>query len=1082
MKRLMVLLAVLSAIFSACTQFDDSELQDRLEQMEGQVLKLEELCRQMNTNISSLQSLVSALENQDYITDVSPLVKDGVEIGYKIKFVKSPSIIIYHGGDGSDGESGNVPTIGVRQDSDGIYYWTIDGEWLLDKDGKKVKAVGKDAENVEDMPEVDEEDIIIPEMRVEDGCWYVSYDKGLTWEKVGRADGGVFKEIKAAGSDVVFTLFDDTEIVIRKAQPLSITFKEGDLLVMTENSTRDINYSVSGNIDEVNVDILTSGHVKARVIFDGSEGCIQVMTGDVVDEYSKVVLFISDGYRTIVRTLLFEDARIEVVDGSVKQIGDEGGDLTLEYASNVPCEVVVPDDVSWISVVSTKAMEEHSVVVRVAPNYGKFRSAEVVIRFDEGTETVFTIKQGDPFIEEQREILIEFYKATNGDNWNVKHNWCSDKPLSQWYGVMCDSKGYVTSLTLRSNNLLGDFSECIGKLSKLESIDFDDNTLMGSIPASLFSLKNLKALNLQRNPLTGDFPVEIGNLESLETLVIGLTDISGSLPSSISNLKNIKYVYLAGNNLSGSIPPEVSVLMDAPYFRIEGNYFTGKIPDEVLNHPNWKYYWTTILDQQTELDISGIKIPAPEFRMNDIDGNFIDSKEVYANNNYTVLYWLPASYIDTEERVAGNLRDRYEEYQSKGVEVISYSDSDDLGNVLHLFAKLDIPWRHIGVNLYPSMPWIPFFLVVDRNENIVYYGPGEREFYEAFDKLVGATEMYESTDYSRDGRVRQLQVAGQGKGINIVIMGDAYSDRLLADGTYDRDINRAYEAFFSEEPYKSFKDFFNVYQVDVVSRNEVYWTGASTALGTWFGSGTLVGGNDQAVYSYANKAVAAELVNDAMAVVVMNKDAYAGTCYMYDASKGDYGDGAAVAYFPASSDVETFAALMHHEAGGHGFAKLADEYVDNKSQIPQSEIDAVLKRAVYGWWKNVDFTSDLSSVKWSHFISDDRYADEGLGAFEGGLTYKLGVWRPTENSIMRYNTGGFNAPSREAIYYRIHKLAFGESWEYDYEEFVEYDAINRNKTTKSANYVELPNNLEPLAAPVVYNHSWSEAVNMNNKN
>lgn len=102
---------------------------------------------------------------------------------------------------------------------------------------------------------------------------------------------------------------------------------------------------------------------------------------------------------------------------------------------------------------------------------------------------------------------------------------------------------------------------------------------------------------------------------------------------------------------------------------------------------------------------------------------------------------------------------------------------------------------------------------------------------------------------------------------------------------------------------------------------------------------------------------------------------------------------------------------------------------DYVSQIKEQQTN-------WGWWKNVDFTSNPLETRWSHFINDTRYANEGLGAYEGGLTYWNGVWRPTENSIMNTNTGGFNAPSREAIYYRIHKLAYGDSWEYGYEEFV----------------------------------------------
>ena len=129
----------------------------------------------------------------------------------------------------------------------------------------------------------------------------------------------------------------------------------------------------------------------------------------------------------------------------------------------------------------------------------------------------------------------------------------------------------------------------------------------------------------------------------------------------------------------------------------------------------------------------------------------------------------------------------------------------------------------------------------------------------------------------------------------------------------------------------------------------------------------------------------------------------------------------------------------------------------------------------YGWWKNIDFTSDTSTILWAKFISDARYANENLGAYEGADTYWNGVWRPTENSIMRYNTGGFNAPSREAIYYRIHKLAYGDSWTYDYETFVEYDAINREATTTTQS-ASRPMIYKPTAPPVVMNKNWRDEL------
>ena len=341
-------------------------------------------------------------------------------------------------------------------------------------------------------------------------------------------------------------------------------------------------------------------------------------------------------------------------------------------------------------------------------------------------------------------------------------------------------------------------------------------------------------------------------------------------------------------------------------------------------------------------------------------------------------------------------------------------------------------------------------------------------------------DYYISTDYSRDGHVTTLQQATEGNGINIVLMGDAFSDREIAGGTYAAIMNKMMEAFFGEEPYTTLRPLFNVYSVDVVSETEGYEHDGQ-ALGGWFegGGSTSVGGDDNKCMEYAQKIIPSSQMSSTLIIVAMNSPTYAGTCWMYYPSSGDYGDGLSIAYFPLNTSDEGLAQLVHHEAGGHGFAKLADEYAYQAlGEMPESQKENRRKQVPYGWWKNADFTNDPDEVKWSRFLKDDRYAGEGLGCFEGAFTYWTGAWRPTEYSIMRYNTGGFNAPSREAIWYRIHKLAYGESWEYDYEAFVAYDAVNRTsaavaRRNKQARSVSLKG-FRPLAPPVVIPHAWNE--------
>lgn len=213
MKKLLSLITLIGVItFSSC-KYDDDDLWNSLHGLEDRVAKLEELCKQMNTNISSLQTIVEALAENDYVTSVTPIMQDGKEIGYTIVFSKSNPITIYHGKDGqagSDGDDGTTPSIGVKQDTDGIYYWTLNGEWLTDDHGDKIKAEGADGN-----------DGTTPKFKIENDYWYISYNNGETWEQLGKATGedgtggdSMFTGIdyKTSTDYVIFTLADGTQI------------------------------------------------------------------------------------------------------------------------------------------------------------------------------------------------------------------------------------------------------------------------------------------------------------------------------------------------------------------------------------------------------------------------------------------------------------------------------------------------------------------------------------------------------------------------------------------------------------------------------------------------------------------------------------------------------------------------------------------------------------------------------------------------------------------------------------------------------------------------------------------------------
>ena len=326
-------------------------------------------------------------------------------------------------------------------------------------------------------------------------------------------------------------------------------------------------------------------------------------------------------------------------------------------------------------------------------------------------------------------------------------------------------------------------------------------------------------------------------------------------------------------------------------------------------------------------------------------------------------------------------------------------------------------------------------------------------------------QTYTSSDYSQDGQVTKIHSATVGKGIDVVFVGDAFADK-------DQDLFNKYaelgkEAFFTEEPFKSTKDRFNIYRIGSVSKNGIITQeGGDTKFSAQFGQGTNISGDDKAVFSFVQEKIPSVDLTKTIIFVIINKAKYAGTCWMYT-------NNMAICYVPLCRDETDYAQTLRHEGCGHGFGKLADEYFyDSMGRIPDDKVSELKKWKgfAYGFYENVDLTSDPNTILWSKFISDSRYSGK-VGVYEGGYTYPYGVYRPTDNSIMRYNTGGFNAPSREAIYKKIMKFSEGNVWTYDYETFVAFDAPARSAeavTRAAAQCAAVDKaNFIPLAPPVM---------------
>ena len=216
MRKGILLIFTVLATLVGCGQYDDSELKSDINDLKSRMAALEKQCKNMNENLTSLQAIVDAIQKQDGIVSVTDL-PDGQ--GYSVKFVSGKVIYLYNGKNGTDGVT---PKISVREDSDGIYYWTVDGDWLI-VDGKKVRAVGLDGKDGQSGN--DGKDAVTPQLKIENGFWYISYDNGNSWNKLGKATGengkdgqdgdGFFKSVTVEDGYAVFVMNDSEQTTLR---------------------------------------------------------------------------------------------------------------------------------------------------------------------------------------------------------------------------------------------------------------------------------------------------------------------------------------------------------------------------------------------------------------------------------------------------------------------------------------------------------------------------------------------------------------------------------------------------------------------------------------------------------------------------------------------------------------------------------------------------------------------------------------------------------------------------------------------------------------------------------------------------
>ena len=375
-KSLAVAIAAMMT-FTGC--YDDTDLVNRMDQAEADIAELQQLVKDINTNISSLVTVVDALKNSDQITSVTPL-SDGS--GYTITFSKSGTITIYNGKNGVDGTNGtngsngqngidgHTPVISVKLDTDGQYYWTVDGEYLTDADGKKIPATAH---------------IATPQIRINEGNFEISYNEGMTWEVIGNAgasDDVVFKQVIDGPASVLFVLSDGTQIEIPKTQQFVINVTSTDV-VASAGQQAFVDFTVSGADENTVVDAFgTKGYEASVMMTNASTGSLTITVPDPMTDGKVYLMAVKSDGSTAARIFSCEEGVFSVDETAfAAKVPAAGGNIEVPVRTNVSGYMVMVDPGNqWIQHVETKAVKTETLVFSVEANTStEERSGKVII-------------------------------------------------------------------------------------------------------------------------------------------------------------------------------------------------------------------------------------------------------------------------------------------------------------------------------------------------------------------------------------------------------------------------------------------------------------------------------------------------------------------------------------------------------------------------------------------------------------------------------------------------------------------------------------------------------------------------------
>ena len=531
MKKLLSLLACGLLLFGCSKEYDDSALRNDLSDLENRVAKLEELCKQMNTNISSLQKIVDALQDNLSISKV-----EQISDGYIIHFSDGSTATIKNGKNSED-----APIIGVKKDTDGIYYWTLDGEWLTDEKGNKVKAQGTDGKDgVDGEDGTNGKDGITPQLKIENGRWMLSMDNGKTWTDIGQATGadgtdgedgvdgkdgtnGIFKSVTEDNDNVYFTLEDDSVITIPKSDnsKFVIAFNTTDIAILNGGESKTISYTITDATENTVVKAIAQDGWKAKVnATSADKGTITITAPNPIVE-SEILVFANDGsYHTVMVSLNCMQGQINIADNSIDAT-PAGGTQEIKLTTNLDYTVEIPDDAqSWLSLApETRALREDIIAFNISANEGIQRFATVALRDEQGNilQTIIFRQLG---------TCTEIHVETKGELENELAGY-----------------DYANIESLKITGVLNDvdFLFIYRMMPNLKDLDISEVNITALPTQAFYNSKNVKNLILPNTLAT--IGEEMFYQSKLKTVVIpaNVTTIGGSAFKNCSSLATVTF-------------------------------------------------------------------------------------------------------------------------------------------------------------------------------------------------------------------------------------------------------------------------------------------------------------------------------------------------------------------------------------------------------------------------------------------------------------------------------------------------------------------------------------------------------------